>query len=84
MRSHSARLAVVAAAFVTATSAFAQSNPVARQQQPETFSQEGFFRPTPDGDPSLTGTVRRRRQPPRSRCARSRRASAMYAARRRP
>jgi hypothetical protein len=55
---HTARFALVLAAALAATAALAQSNPLARQAQPP--HAEGFFRPTPDGDPSLT----RYRPPP--------------------
>src|SRR5687768_13268055 len=53
MRSRSARLALAFFAVLSAASASAQTNPLARPQ-PQGLSQEGFFRPTPDGDPSLT------------------------------
>lgn len=44
-------LALVAAA--AANGVLAQSNPIARAAAPGAQA-EGFFRPTPDGDPSLT------------------------------
>jgi hypothetical protein len=58
MRNTSARLSLLLAASLAATGALAQSNPIARQAaepaQSQEFKLEGFFRPTPDGDPSLT------------------------------
>ncbi len=48
--------AIILAAVLGANAALAQSNPVSRgaARQAPPLQQEGFFRATPDGDPSLT------------------------------
>ena len=61
MRTSFAPALFALAVVVAADSALAQSNPIAREAAPANaraaapgFQLEGFFRPTPDGDPSLT------------------------------
>jgi hypothetical protein len=55
MLSNPVRLALALAATLTAGAVIAQGNPIARPGTvPSQGSMEGFFRPTPDGDPSLT------------------------------
>ena len=62
MRSPAVCFAAILAAALGANAAFSQTNPVSRPsaRQAPPVQQEGFFRPTPDGDPSLT----RYRPPP--------------------
>ena len=62
MRSPAIRCAIILAAVLAANAALAQTNPVSRPaaRQSPPVQPEGFFRPTPDGDPSLT----RYRPPP--------------------
>ena len=62
MRSPAVCFAIVLAAVLGADAAVAQTNPISRPaaRQAPPVQQEGFFRPTPDGDPSLT----RYRPPP--------------------
>lgn len=59
MSSNPVRLALALAATLTASAVIAQGNPLARQgnvqaQPVQGVAMDGFFRPTPDGDPSLT------------------------------
>ena len=59
MPSNPVRLALALAATLTAGAVIAQGNPIARQGNAQTqpgqgVAVDGFFRPTPDGDPSLT------------------------------
>jgi hypothetical protein len=58
MQSNPLRLAVALAATLAATAVLAQGNPIARgnaqAQAGQGVVMDGFFRPTPDGDPSLT------------------------------
>lgn len=52
MRKPALRIAIAVTALLQCGAALAQVNPVARPQP--AAQPEGFFRPTPDGDPSLT------------------------------
>jgi hypothetical protein len=59
MPGFSTRLSIAAGLALCASQVMAQGNPVARSPAGASASapvamQEGFFRPTPDGDPSLT------------------------------
>ena len=55
MLSNPVRLALALAATLTAGAVVAQGNPIARQGAGQQgVVMDGFFRPTPDGDPSLT------------------------------
>jgi hypothetical protein len=57
MRTSAVRLALVLAVLPGASATLAQSNPVSRPavvRPAPAVQPEGFFKPTPDGDPSLT------------------------------